>query len=284
MTSAFLAASHSPLMRPDDNSGEPGAAFHAAVARARTAAQAFDPELVVFFGPDHRRALTSVVPPFTVVRSAAGFGDWDLPNAPYAVDDALARTLVGDLHHAGFDVALGEGVRLDHGFAQTWTQLFGSLDAKPVIPIVINCVVEPLPAIARTIAFGRAVGAALAPRRRRTLFIGSGGLSHDPPSLGPEVTGLPETERKRMVEASVADAATRIRPDWDRRFLAALSSADWAWLENLATADVYRNGCGAQEIRTWLAAYAAAGVPVAWSSYHAVPEWITGMGVAMSGG
>jgi 2,3-dihydroxyphenylpropionate 1,2-dioxygenase len=283
MSSAFVAASHSPLMQPGDRSGAAGEAFHNATARARAAVEAYDPELVVFFGPDHRRALGNIVPPFTLVCDAQGFGDWDLPAGPYAVDEALASELTDELHAAGFDVAVGRQMRLDHGFAQTWTHLFGRLDARPVVPIVINCVVEPLPTVSRTIALGRAVGAALAPRGRRVLYVGSGGLSHDPPSLGPEVAGLPETERKRMVLASVEDAATRIRPDWDRRFLAALSGGDWTWLERLLTVDIYRNGCGAQEIRTWVAAYAAAGVPVSWTSYQPVPAWITGMGVAVGG-
>jgi 2,3-dihydroxyphenylpropionate 1,2-dioxygenase len=39
-----------------------------------------------------------------------------------------------------------------------------------------------------------------------------------------------------------------------------------------------RAGSGGQEIRTWLIGHAAARMPLRWTSYEAVPEWITGMG------
>ena len=40
-----------------------------------------------------------------------------------------------------------------------------------------------------------------------------------------------------------------------------------------------RAGSGGHYIRTWLAGFAAAGRPLAWTSYEPVPEWITGMGI-----
>ena len=45
-----------------------------AVAEAAAAVAAFDPELVVFFGTDHRRAFRDVVPTFAVVLSATALG------------------------------------------------------------------------------------------------------------------------------------------------------------------------------------------------------------------
>ena len=63
--------SHSPLMQTAD-AGDRGQRFRAAVVELRRAVEEFHPELVVFFGPDHSRALTDVVPAFTVVAEASG--------------------------------------------------------------------------------------------------------------------------------------------------------------------------------------------------------------------
>ena len=40
-----------------------------------------------------------------------------------------------------------------------------------------------------------------------------------------------------------------------------------------------RAGSGGHEVRTWLIGFAAAGRPLAWTSYEPVPEWLTGMGI-----
>jgi 2,3-dihydroxyphenylpropionate 1,2-dioxygenase len=37
-------------------------------------------------------------------------------------------------------------------------------------------------------------------------------------------------------------------------------------------------------LRTWLIGNAAAQLPFVWTSYEAVPEWITGMGIGTSFG
>jgi 2,3-dihydroxyphenylpropionate 1,2-dioxygenase len=102
---------------------------------------------------------------------------------------AIAAIAVGQhLAAAGIDIALAPHLRLDHGFGQSTSELFGSLPAVPLIPIVINCVDRPLPTAARTAALGRAVGEFLRcglPGDERVLVIGSGGISHAPPSLVP---------------------------------------------------------------------------------------------------
>jgi 2,3-dihydroxyphenylpropionate 1,2-dioxygenase len=41
-----------------------------------------------------------------------------------------------------------------------------------------------------------------------------------------------------------------------------------------------RAGSGGHEIRSWLIGHAAVGMPLVWSSYDPVPEWITGMAAA----
>src|SRR6201996_2764206 len=96
---------------------------------------------------------------------------------------------------------------------------------------------------------------------------------------------------RRDVRAASADRESRVRALGGGP-AARVNSRRGPWfLKQLGTADLdpvtelgdelleERAGSGGHEIRTWLIASAAAGRPLAWTSYEAVPEWITGMGI-----
>lgn len=277
----YVCISHSPLIH-DDLPGQPGHVFQAAAERVRMAIGAYDPDLVVFFGTEHRRTLTEIVPSFTVGLAASGYGDWNLPETDYAVPRELACGLIDDVLANGIDVAFGTNLKLDHGFGLTWRQLLGPFDARPVIPIVINCAIPPLSAPGRAVTLGRAVARCLDGRAKRLLFMASGGLSHSPPAVNPRTALLPEAERQGSARAALADAGKRIDSAWDQRFLGLVRDGNLAAFEALTTSDIATAGPGAQEVRTWIAAIAAAGRVANAISYDAVPEWITGMGIATS--
>ncbi len=277
----FVCISHSPLIH-DDLPGQPGAVFRAAAEGVRAAIAAYDPDLVVFFGTEHQRTLTDIVPSFTVGLAACGYGDWNLPEGEYSVPGELATALVDGVLAAGVDIAFGSSLRLDHGFGLTWRQLLGPFDARPVIPILINCAIPPLGAPCRAVALGRAVAGVLAGRAQRVLFVASGGLSHSPPAVNPQAALLPEAQRQAASRAALADAGKRIALAWDQHFLELIRRGDMAALEALTTDGIAAAGPGAQEVRTWLAALAAAGGTAGAVCYDPVPEWITGMGIATS--
>ena len=134
---AALAVSHSPLMVLDTEHRE-GSAFRDGLARIRSAVAEFDPTLVVFFGPDHERALPTITPCFTVVQSARGVAEWDLPEQDYDVPRDLAVALGEHLAAAGLDIAMASNLRLDHGFGLSTTDIFGSLAAVPMLPVIIQ--------------------------------------------------------------------------------------------------------------------------------------------------
>jgi 2,3-dihydroxyphenylpropionate 1,2-dioxygenase len=276
-----ICASHSPLIDSTDG-GSAGQRFVAALQRARAAVARYEPDLVVFFGPDHSRALPALVPAITVVSSARGYGDWGTPTDEYKVPADTARGLAERLLAGGFDVALGADMHLDHGFGQSFMHLFGDLGAVPCLPIILNCARPPLPSIGRVIDLGAAVGRALAATGQRVAYVGSGGLSHQPPSMRPEVTRLSEAEREAVSRATVGAAGQHIDPDFDRSFLRQLTTSDWQQLRGLTDAKIDDAGSGMHEIRTWLAAWAAARPAAGDFRYEPVPEWITGMGLAVS--
>jgi 2,3-dihydroxyphenylpropionate 1,2-dioxygenase len=129
------------------------------------------------------------------------------------------------------------------------------------------------------------------------LLVASGGLSHWLPSNDPRDASVPAERRAAMihgrldVHAASSARESRVRalggnPDapvnagWDAWFLKQLVTADLDPVTALGDELLEeRAGSGGHEIRTWLIASAAAGRPLAWTSYEAVPEWITGMGI-----
>ena len=281
---AAVALSHSPQMAQDTNHVQ-GRRFRDGFAQVAKAVARYQPTLVVYFGPDHMRALAGIAPCFTVVESATGYGDWGTPQEDYRVPHERAVALGQYLAASGIDIALAPHLRLDHGFGQSTADLFGSLSAVPLIPIVINCVDRPLPTAARTAALGRAVGDFLRhepPDGERVLVIGSGGISHAPPSLIPGARDLTEEQRQRLITDNIARAAEAINPAWDEQFLATLASTSWARLASLTAEDLAPAGTGGAEVRTWIAAAFTGGTPLSTVAYEPVTEWITGMGIAAS--
>lgn len=270
--------SHSPGMTNDP---EGGLEFRAGGDRVSQAVAAFDPTLVVFFGPDHRRALTTLLPCFTVVESANGYGDWGTPTEAYNVPVELARSLTNFLLNRDIDVAVATHLPIDHGFAMPLVQLLGAVDKVPVLPIVINCIGLPMGPMHRSAALGKAVGDFLRtalPATERVLILASGGLSHSPPPLlAPNSS--PKTPDWQEV---LALARALVVPAWDIKFMACLESDDWRNTGSMSMDEIAVAGPGAQEVRTWVAAAFAGAQPLRRVAYEPVSKWFTGMGVAAS--
>jgi len=129
------------------------------------------------------------------------------------------------------------------------------------------------------------------------LLIASGGLSHWLPSNDPRDSSVAAERRASVIHgrrdvravAAAREPAVRamggnpnahVNSEWDSWFLKQLADGDLAQIAELGDAGLEENaGRGGHEIRTWLVGLAAAGAPLAWTSYEAVPEWITGMGI-----
>ncbi|CDO31309.1 3-carboxyethylcatechol 2,3-dioxygenase [Mycolicibacterium porcinum] len=277
-----VCASHSPGKERDVEQLQ-GSRFRSALAAAAERVRRFDPDVVVLFGGDHRRAFRHVVPAFGVALSASILAEGGHPPGALDVPSALSRSLCEHLLAAGFDIAACRDIGLDHAFAQPVRDLLGDLTAKPVIPIAVNCATAPLPTARRVADFAAEVGRFLDGLDQRVLLIGTGGLSHSPPSLEVDTYDLSDEDRARIIAEGMADARNKIRPDWDSEVLDAMAAWDLESLIQLVDAAHDRAGAGANEVRTWLAAGAAGGGrPVTPLVYEPVPEWITGMAVATS--
>lgn len=306
MPLAALFASHTPLKDYLDPGPGIAAEVDACLAEARAWVQAFAPELVIEFAPDHFNGFFyQLMPSFCIGAAAESVGDWRTATGPLPVAGELAQRLVEVAHADGVDVALSHRMTVDHGFTQLLEILFDTGRTPPLIPVFINCAAPPRPPMSRVRALGQAVGRFAAASGQRVLLLASGGLSHDPPV--PLLEGAPPAVRERLIaggplspEARAArqdnvlhegqnfvDGSSRrtpLNPDWDLAFLDALQAGDLDRLAGLQDADITRDGgAGGHEVRTWLAAAAALAAAGPYRAqrryYRPIAPWIAGFGI-----
>lgn len=309
MPLVLCTLSHSPLMGANQPPAEVADAVAEALAHTRAAVAAYDPDLVVLFAPDHYNGVFyDLMPPFCIAAAATALGDFDSAAGPLDVDHDAALRVTEHVLDSGIDVALSERMTVDHGFAQPLELLFGSLTARPVVPVFLNCVAEPLGPLARIRLLGEAVGRAVSALGRRVLVVGSGGLSHDPPvprlrEAAPQIAERliagrnPTREDRALRERRVLDAGRAfaagtasiapLNPVWDQDLMALLGAGDLRPLDAWRNADVAEQaGHSGHEVRTWIAAYAALSTAgpyeVTHSFYRPIPEWIAGFGITIA--
>ena len=312
MERAFLGISHSPLIGLNSVAPAVEQALGAALAAAREQVRAFAPELVVLVAPDHYNGFfNEAMPPFCIGTQANAVGDYLSPSGPLNVDAGAALELAEWLMDHDFDAAVSRRMQVDHGFAQPLQLMWGGLDTPPVLPIFLNAVAQPgIPRLRRCRALGQAIGRFLDGRPRRTLLVGSGGLSHEPPvptlshpdaAVRERITsrGQPPTPAEREAKTQRVMAAGRalaagdramkpINPAWDQRWMDAMA-AGGAALDGLCEMDEQgidrEAGLSAHESKTWLVARSAIGSDRAPSTalrhYQAIPEYIAGFGLML---
>lgn len=301
-----IGLSHSPLSRVRPLGDERKAMIDAALVRARNSVAALRPDVAVVFFPDHYNGFFYDLMPQVCVGSAAtGIGDFGTHAGGFRVDAGIASQLTTFLLSTGFDVAVSHEMKADHGLAQAIEILPSHPDETPVVPVFLNCVATPLSPCWRVADLGHAVGRFFAATGKRVVYIGSGGLSHDPPL--PRIESQDEKERKSVTERrtltsperAAREARTRsfgelfargethlrpLNPAWDTTFMNQIAAGDWTSLRGLIDVDIAaEGGNSAHEIRTWIAAFAALGSPGPYSVeerlYVPVPEWIVGYGL-----
>jgi 2,3-dihydroxyphenylpropionate 1,2-dioxygenase len=297
----MVAMSHSPSWDLQPTDGVPKD-FVDAVFRARTIVAAARPDVLVVFGPDHaRNFFFDVMPAFCIgVERVNGFGDFDSPKGTLPSNPALACFIAERAAQDGFDPALSYNMGVDHGITQPLAALTPDLSV-PVVPIVVSSGGPPLPTFARCHAFGHSVGEAVRayPGEGRAVIIGSGGLSHWPPSVSPADPAVSADTRDYVIngrsraaefnamreESSKSRRAKGgtgpINEEWDRWLLGRLQAGDLDPVLEIDNATLLKKaGTGGQEIRSWIAAFGAWGAAAQSIDYSPVPTWITGMGCA----
>jgi 2,3-dihydroxyphenylpropionate 1,2-dioxygenase len=298
--------SHSPLLNLPGPSRDLLDDIDGAIGQAREFVRDYDPELVVIFSPDHYNGFFyKAMPPFCIGTSANGVGDYGTYAGPLNVPEGIAAACAEAVLDSGVDVAVSASMDVDHGTVQPLEKLFGDAVSRPVIPIFINAIAEPLGPLHRCRALGTAVGSHLASLSKRVLVIGSGGLSHSPPvptlatapaaALPRIVHGVPMTSEQRQARQTAVMEAARsfaggdsdlqpLNPEWDHRVLEIVDEGRIAEFDRWSNSSVLHEGGGsAHEFRTWIAAFAALATAGPYRTtvryYRPVAELIAGFAI-----
>lgn len=297
-----VGASHTTLMntRWDEvDHLERAHAFRDALASARVELAATGADVAIVIGPNHFRGMwLDLMPTFTLgVGQVSATGEHGTPSGPQPTDTVFAGSLLDGLVTAGFDLALSAVLEVDHGISHAIQYVVP--DGLPVVPLIVNCFAPPLPTLARCADLGAAVRAVCAGDGldRRVAVIASGGLSHQLPfpdwrrpasdddeflvtSWRDGRTGWAEYEpRRRQI---VTAAPPRLNEDFDAAVLDHLESGTMRELVDLGAELAIIAGNGGNELRNWITMAATCGwAPGRALCYSPMPEWLTGMAVAV---
>jgi len=300
-----VGASHSTLMNTHWDKvvhTDRAEAFRDGLVAARDRIAQAHPDVVIVVGSNHFRGFwLDLIPAFTLgVGEVIAAGDGGTPKGPQKTDPEFAQELAAELVGAGTEVAISARLQIDHGQAHAIQYLLDGLDV-PVVPLVVNVFAAPLPTLPRVAQLGANIAEAITRigGDKRVVVVASGGLSHqlpwpsdwtDPHGEDEEflveawLNGRGEWEKydKHRREIIVAAQPT-IFTDFDEQFLADLEKGELASYTQLTTPQIEaRAGNGGQELRTWLVMAAALGfAPGKALAYSPMPEWLTGMGVAV---
>ena len=263
-----FAASHAPLLArdwhllPEALRARLSAAFHELGARLRAARA----DVIVEIAPDHWTNFFLDNLPSVCVGVGEEHGGppepflRDFPHRTIAGDPAFGRHLVRSALAAGFEPSVSHHARLDHGFCLPLWRM--ELEPLPrIVPVFLNSLEPPMPALRRCLAWGEAIAEAIAsfPGDARIAVLASGGLSH---SIGEPAMGA-------------------IDEPFDRACVDAFAAGDPAELTRLIDAGVEAAGNGSHEIRNWLVAHGSAhNAGFDLIDYLAVPEVYVGCGFA----
>lgn len=279
-------------------------AFRDGLAEAKAELTVAAPDLVIIVGSNHFRGFwLDLMPSFTIgVDEVIAAGEHGTPSGPQSVDPVAAQQVHQELLDRDFDIAFSTNLQVDHGISHAIQYLVP--DGVPVVPVVINTFGPPLPSLRRCLALGDAIAEAIdaLPANRRVAVIGTGGLSHRIPfpdwrsPQGADEVFLAESfrqgrgrwedfeERRRPI---VVGARPQLNTEFDQAFLADLAAGELSsFADDYSDASLAEAaGNGGNEVRAWLVMAAAmrhaTGRTIA---YSPMPEWLTGMGVAILAG
>ena len=146
----------------------------------------------------------------------------------------LARALATAVSEEA-DIAHSQEIVLDHGFMVPLHLLTPRMEL-PIVPIVVNCLAAPRPALKRCYALGRALRRAVDARPERIGLLAAGGLSHWP--------AVPESGKLNV--------------EWDRAFLEDFLAHRRDALTRYSEDEIERDaGPGGHEVRAWIVVSAA---------------------------
>jgi 2,3-dihydroxyphenylpropionate 1,2-dioxygenase len=138
------------------------------------------PDALLVVGTDHLETFSlDLVPTFTLVTGEEANAEFGGERFDAPVHRPLATAMLEGLVERGFDMAYSQHAELGHAFATPFRFVLGQRDI-PVIPLLVNIYLPPLPGGRRCEALGNAIGEVIAERPEKVAILASGGMSHYP--------------------------------------------------------------------------------------------------------
>ena len=239
-------------------------AFHENFRAMGNALHATKPDAVIIIAAEHFANFFMNNMPAYAMGMAENYDgpieepDWlRIPRRAVRGDPALSRRMIAEIQQS-VDVAYAEEWRFDHGIMVP-LHFLDPDNRLTVIPANINCQGPPLTPLHRAWAFGEAIRRAADALPSRIAVVGTGGISH-----------WPATPDSGMINEA-----------WDRQFLDRLARQDKDAMLSYSDEATYRDaGQGGFEIRTFIAAAAAARGPATIHFYAPIPIFAVGCTVA----
>jgi len=260
MSIKLKCLSHTPLRGLNDPGVDVVQEVDAVLAKCRAEVEAFDPELIVVFAPDHYNGLFyDLMPPFVIATAAESVADYKTLPGPLSIPKDLALELARFILDSDIDIAISHRLQVDHGCTQTLEEMTGSLTRlshEPPVPLLADAADD----IANFLIAGRnPTPEGRAARQARTIATG-------------KVFGTPEC------------ALTPLNAAWDLAFMDTLMQGRLSEIDDFKIEEISKAaGRSTHEVRTWVAAFsalAAAGSYTAHKDYYRpINEWIAGYGV-----
>lgn len=139
-----------------------------------------EPDAIVLIGLDHLEAFwLESVPPFTVVLSPEVSARYMDRERRVPVHTDLAGHVLNECIRQDFDLTYSQEAVLGHAFLTPLEYVVADRQI-PIVPLLVNTYLPPIPSPQRAFALGRAIGRALESRPERIAVIASGGMSHFP--------------------------------------------------------------------------------------------------------
>ncbi|MBI2755360.1 MAG: hypothetical protein HYX52_01480 [Chloroflexi bacterium] len=262
---AAMAASHAPLITaaPETAPEDRRARVYAAMEELRAEIERAHPTAIVIASNEHfSNFFLDNFPPACIGIGATHTGPVEawlkVERGEVVGQPSLGRSILEQSFEDGLDLTFSEELFLDHG-VMTILHFLDPGHAIPVVPIIQNCGVKPMPRLRRCYELGRTIGRAVHrwDAAERVALVGAGGLSH--------WVGVPHMGH--------------INEAWDRRVLDLLAAGDAEAVMRMSDDEIEAAGNGAHEIRSWLVvAGAMEGRPARVVGYEPIHAWATGMG------